>query len=290
MKAFMYVFPFILISCSFLPNQGRELASEAIHKHDTSSFKIIRPIDSDFIDGSNTTENKTNLDSFSRGLVQTLGQVGSEVGVSRNEVKLAETAALQVRSLKLRRAFLYIQPAKKNGRHNWFSQVMLGKKNTGFDFLKKLEIKVSDFNILKYNRKSNDRDVNENGMIYIAGSENPALTKKILSSHSGMSELIERIVVVDDLLFINLKAEAVEEHFTNILSQDTDLIENSGITTIDSCSKNNCLELDPADINLAPLLEKEGLVLESMVDTSKVPDSLKLKGFIEIEVKIQNEF
>lgn len=282
MKVLMYVFPFILVSCSSLTEQ-RTPASESIQFHDAVTRTITRPINSE------VTQDSSN--SFSNGLVQILGQIGSELGPVHTEIKLVEASNESIKSLKLKRAFLYIEPAEGKRRYtDWYSRVFKGYKNVDFSFLKTVSIKVSDIEILNYDRKKSQRDVNENGTIYIAGSKDASKTKKILKSDPQLAELVEKMVVVDDLVFIHLKADAVEEHFKVFLSQNGDLLDKSGLTTLDVCSEKNCLEFDVADSNLAPLLINEGLFLDSAVKTSKIPDESKIKGFIEMEIKVEAGF
>ena len=73
-----------------------------------------------------------------------------------------------------------------------------------------------------------------------------------------------------------------------MLSEEAEELENLKVTYIDTCTPRSCLELKVPDINLVPIANKgNGLKLDAVIHAGKVPESFKLKGFVEFEVKVK---
>ena len=115
-----------------------------------------------------------------------------------------------------------------------------------------------------------------------------AATKHFLMDHPKMAGIYERILLLENSLLVELKKDPVaDEIFKSIISDSADALEKLGVNFIDTCTPKSCLELKLPDINLVPIARKgNSLKFDAVIFAGKVPESFKLKGFVEFEVKV----
>ncbi len=78
--------------------------------------------------------------------------------------------------------------------------------------------------------------------------------------------------------------------FQNFMEENAEVIDQTyKVNFIDTCTENSCLEINVPDINLVPIARKgNSLKLESILEADNVPESFKLKGFVEFELKVKS--
>lgn len=152
--------------------------------------------------------------------------------------------------------------------------------------------KAKEIVLLKYNRKTkiNDTRRNDFGEIHIMETKHPIETKHFLMDHPNMKGFFKRILILENSLLIELVKDPVaNESFKEVLSDVADEVERLGVTFIDTCTSDSCLELTVPDVNLIPIaLKGNSLKLEAIIHAGKVPESFNLKGFVEFEVKVDS--
>jgi hypothetical protein len=113
-------------------------------------------------------------------------------------------------------------------------------------------------------------------------------TKHFLMDHPKMRGIYKRILVLDNSLLIELHKDPIaDELFKTIISESTERLEKLGVNFIDTCTNKSCLQLKVPDINLVPIARKgNALKFNGVIFADKVPESFKLKGFLEFEVKL----
>lgn len=115
-----------------------------------------------------------------------------------------------------------------------------------------------------------------------------AATKHFLMDQPKMKGIYERILLLENSLLIELKKDLVaDETFKSIISESAEELERLGVNFIDTCTPKSCLELKVPDINLVPIARKgNSLKFDAVIFADRVPESFKLKGFVEFEVKV----
>jgi hypothetical protein len=150
--------------------------------------------------------------------------------------------------------------------------------------------RARDIILLKYHGKHRElyTDSDKYGQIHIMETTRPSMTKHFLMDH--MKGFYNRILILDDSLLIELiKDPVADETFKAVVSDRANEMENLGVTYIDTCTPDSCLELAVPDVNLIPIATKgNALKLEAVIHAGKVPSSFKLKGFVEFEVKVDS--
>lgn len=145
--------------------------------------------------------------------------------------------------------------------------------------------------LLHYRRKYRS-DVlrnSERGSMFVVYTEKPVAVRSFLRRHPELSVLIEELVIVNKSLVIELKGkEMVSEKFFHLLERFEAEMETSGITKIDGCDDDTCMDVKVNEQNMLPfLIQGNKLKIETIIDASKVPpQSFRLKGFVEFEVKL----
>jgi hypothetical protein len=145
--------------------------------------------------------------------------------------------------------------------------------------------------LLRYfdKQKLSDTNLSKYGQIHIMETVEPQKTKYFLRDHPKLQGFIKKVLILDNSLLIELDKDPVaEEGFKAVLSEEAEELENLKVTYIDTCTPRSCLELKVPDINLVPIANKgNGLKLDAVIHAGKVPESFKLKGFVEFEVKVK---
>jgi hypothetical protein len=151
--------------------------------------------------------------------------------------------------------------------------------------------KADSLVLLRYYKKQKltDTALSKYGQIHIMETVEPQKTKYFLRDHPKLQGYIKRILILDNSLLIELEKDPIaEEGFNAILSEEAQELEDLKVTYIDTCTPRSCLELKVPDINLVPITKKaNGLKLDAVIHAGKVPESFKLKGFVEFEVKVK---
>ena len=130
---------------------------------------------------------------------------------------------------------------------------------------------------------------NERGAMFVVYTEKPVQVRAFLRKDKDLAALIKEMVIVNKTLIIELTGqEAVSEAFFELMRNYEDEMAKSGITKIDTCNEDICMDVKVNEQNMMPLLlQGNKLRIETNVDSSRVPPkSFQLKGFIEFEVKL----
>ncbi len=154
--------------------------------------------------------------------------------------------------------------------------------------------KAREIILLKYDRTESDLYLRNDkfGTIYIINTTKPVKARKFLSEHPILKDYFKRVHILNKSILVELEKDPVaEEGFKHVMSQYAAELEELGISLIEPCNKKTCMEFGLADVNLLPLIMKNnGIKLDAFIDAGKVPESFKLKGFIEFEVKLKLTF
>jgi hypothetical protein len=145
--------------------------------------------------------------------------------------------------------------------------------------------------ILNYQKRKRNESIRSKdfGPMLVVYGDFPVKVRSILRRDPEINELIKEIVVVNKSLFIELKEkELVREKFYELLERNESQLTNAGISKIEPCSDDVCMDVKVNNQNMLPMLLKgDRLRKETYIDSSKVPPkSFQLKGFIEFEVKL----
>ena len=149
--------------------------------------------------------------------------------------------------------------------------------------------------LLKYSNDTRDKDTSNKqfGKIhYLETSKSPADLKKFFHKEKKLQGLIKRILLLQGSILIELSRDPVsDEIFKNIMSVNADKLDKTyGVNFIDTCTENSCLEVNVPNVNIIPIAIKgNALRLEAIIHAEDVPDSFKLKGFVEFEAKIDSD-
>lgn len=145
--------------------------------------------------------------------------------------------------------------------------------------------------LLKYKRKNRQEVLrnNERGAMFVVYTDKPVKVRAFLRRDKAMAAMIKEMVIVNKTLVIELTGkEAVSEAFFELMRGYEAEMAESGITKIDTCNEDICMDVKVNEQNMMPLLlQGNKLRIETNVDASRVPPkSFQLKGFIEFEVKL----
>lgn len=153
--------------------------------------------------------------------------------------------------------------------------------------------KAKELVLLKYHKKSKEVDTNARayGEIHILEtSKDPRDVKYFFMDEPSMTGLYKRILILEKSILIELVNDPVaNENFKRVMADNAGLIEQMGVDFIDTCTADSCLELSVPDVNLVPIAAKgNSLKLDALLHAGKVPESFKLKGFVEFEVAVDS--
>lgn len=147
-----------------------------------------------------------------------------------------------------------------------------------------------DLILLKYDKKARKKDTahtNYGKIHYLETSKDPAEIKKFFLNEPSFAGSYKKILLLEKSLFIELEKDPVsDEIFKDIMVNNASKIEELGVYFIDTCSEDSCLELNVPNVNMIPIATKGNAIkLEAVLRAASVPESFKLKGFVEFEVK-----
>lgn len=149
--------------------------------------------------------------------------------------------------------------------------------------------KAKELVLLKYDKKKRGDYIlnNKYGQMYIIETSNPLATRNLLKNNPKMRDYFERLHIMEKSLIIELKKDhVIEEGFKIILSEMAEELDDVGVTFIDPCTVDSCLELKVPDVNFVPILIKGNAIkLDALIEADELPESFKLQGFVEFEVK-----
>lgn len=155
---------------------------------------------------------------------------------------------------------------------------------------------AKDVILLKYMKKTKEEDTSDKMYGQIHYLETTADDAKDLRDFFLKQEELrpyyKRVLLFEKSILIELKKDPVSTViFQSFMENHADEIsDNYKVNFIDTCTENSCLEINVPDINLVPIaLKGNALKLESIIKAANVPDSFKLKGFVEFELKVKSE-
>jgi hypothetical protein len=151
--------------------------------------------------------------------------------------------------------------------------------------------KAKELVLFKYshNEREMDSALKNYGPIYILETPRARETKHFLMDHPKMRGYYKKILILQDSLLVELDKDPVaEETFKVVLSEIAEeLDERFEVDFIDTCTPESCLDLNVPDVNLTPIAVKGNAIkLDAVIHAGKVPESFKLKGFVEFEIKV----
>lgn len=145
--------------------------------------------------------------------------------------------------------------------------------------------------ILKYDQSKKETYIKNGkfGQTFMMSTNSPAELKEFLLKHKKMKGFFSKIHVLKDIVLVQLNKDPVlQEKFLNVTQEDGAELDMMGVTQIDECNPDICLDLNVRNVNLMPiLLKSNGIMIDGFINARKVPASFQLKGFIEFEAKIQ---
>jgi hypothetical protein len=146
--------------------------------------------------------------------------------------------------------------------------------------------------LLKYDKKKGDENFKNGhrGDIFIATTTQPNETRDYLLNHPEMKNFFQHIFILDKNLMIELRKDpVVSESFNVILSQERDYIDQLGVSFIEPCTKQTCLDLQVPDLSLIDIVAQDNAIkLDAFVEANEVPETFRLKGFIEFWTKVRD--
>ncbi|MBY0517679.1 MAG: hypothetical protein K2P81_12260 [Bacteriovoracaceae bacterium] len=145
--------------------------------------------------------------------------------------------------------------------------------------------------LLHYRRKYRSQVLrnSERGSMFVIYTQTPVQVRAFLRRDPELAALIKEIVIVNKSIVLELTGKQLEsEKFFQLLEKYEKEMEQSGITKINDCDDDTCMDVRVNDQNMLPiLLQGNKLKIETIIDSSKVPPkSFQLKGFVEFEVKL----
>lgn len=144
--------------------------------------------------------------------------------------------------------------------------------------------------LLSYSSSTKIIDNNQEryGRIHILETTNPVQVKHYFLDHPNMKNFFKRILIFENSVLIEVnKDPVIEEGFNSMLTELSEKLEELKVTFIDTCTPRSCLEFNTPDVNLVPIVSKgNALKFDAFIHAGKVPESFKLKGFVEFEVKL----
>jgi hypothetical protein len=149
--------------------------------------------------------------------------------------------------------------------------------------------------LLKYYKKTKSLDTSSKnyGQIhYLETTQDPIALRDYFANSKELAPFLTRVMLLDKSILVELKRDPISNvTFQNFMEKYADEIESRfDVNYIDTCDENSCLEINVPDINLLPIaLKGNSLKLESVLEADNVPESFKLKGFVEFELKIESD-
>lgn len=129
---------------------------------------------------------------------------------------------------------------------------------------------------------------------YIIYTKNTKKTRNFLETLPALQGYFSRIHTLkkDHTIFVELKRDpVVEEGFKVIMAKHNQELSDLGFVNQERCNNRICLDIYIPDVNLMPILVKgNGVRLDAFIEADKVPESFTLKGFVEVEAKMQLSF
>ncbi len=151
--------------------------------------------------------------------------------------------------------------------------------------------KAREMLILKYDKKhASDYLRNQDyGDIFIATTTSPVETKNFLLDHPEMGQFFEHIFILNKTLMIELKKDpVVSESFNVVISRERENLDSLGVTFIEQCTPKTCLDLKVPEVSLIDLISTDNAVkLDAFMEANEVPETFRLKGFIEFKMKVK---
>jgi hypothetical protein len=148
--------------------------------------------------------------------------------------------------------------------------------------------------LLKYHkkRKSEDSAHRKFGKIHYleTTSESAFELKKFLLAQRELQGHFVRILLLGNSLLVELVKDPVsEEIFQSLIMEKTAELDQLGVNFIDTCTQDSCLEVNVPNVNIIPIATKgNSLKLDAFLQAADVPESFKLKGFVEFEAKVES--
>ena len=148
----------------------------------------------------------------------------------------------------------------------------------------------SHVELLKYRHNRRDQVLKnrERGAMFVINTSKPVEVNTFMRRDPELSAMIKEVVIVNRSLIVELNGqEQAAEAFFELMNNYESEMEDSGITKIDACTEDICMDLKVNEQNMMPLLlQGNHLRIETNVDSARVPPrSFQLKGFIEFEVR-----
>lgn len=152
---------------------------------------------------------------------------------------------------------------------------------------------AQDIILLKYHKKFREKDTSNKlyGTIhYIETTGEAAKLKKFLLKQEVFRGHFKKILLLEKSLLVELENDPVsDEIFKNLMIDKADEMDKLGVTFIDTCTQSSCLEVNVPNVNLIPIATKgNALKLDAIIHADDVPESFKLKGFVEFEARIES--
>jgi len=154
---------------------------------------------------------------------------------------------------------------------------------------------AKDLVLVKYQSSTREEDTSEEkyGRIhYLETTKNPIILKEFFRTMPEFQGQYKRILLLSDGIIVELKKDPVaNEIFKFIMEKNADELDRElGLNFVDTCTIRSCLELSLPDVNLMPIAKKGNAIkLDALLQANIVPDSFKLKGYVEFEVKIESD-
>jgi hypothetical protein len=128
-----------------------------------------------------------------------------------------------------------------------------------------------------------------NGQIYIVKANKPARALHWFKDHPQLQGFFKTSLMLDKVVVLELHKDAKnEEIFDQVVNESYMEQEDFGITKIDACTPKICLDLRIPSVNLMPYINKGGgIQLDAFLEAGKVPETFKLKGYIEFQLKVR---
>jgi hypothetical protein len=124
-------------------------AVEAERMPDT--YRVVLPLSDQAIASFDSPLAKVNI--LGAGLAKMFMNFGASMGLGKMQLSLIqpmpELPVDYVKGASIKRLFFYIEPKAGPRQHTWFQRTFEGQSNVNFDFLNKLAVKVSSYQLEK---------------------------------------------------------------------------------------------------------------------------------------------
>lgn len=149
--------------------------------------------------------------------------------------------------------------------------------------------------LVRYQNKTKEEDTSNEkyGRIhYLETTRDPIVLKEFFRTLPEFQGQFKRILLLSDGIILELKKDPVaNEVFKVVMEKHADELDRDlGVNFVDTCTVRSCLELSLPDVNLMPIAKKgNALKLDALLQANIVPESFKLKGYVEFEVKLESD-